>query len=101
MYLNGLGTAVNLPQALESMHTAATHGHALAQHGLGFMYFEGQGVAPAGAQALHCFTLAAAQGMLGSQMTLAMMYEAGRLLVADPAAAAYWKQRARRCQQQQ
>ncbi len=60
------------------MRAAAEQGHALAQHGMGFMYLEGEGVPSDGAEAARWFRLAAEQGLAGSQTTLAMMYEEGR-----------------------
>ena len=42
MYQGGLGMAKNDTQAFKWMREAAEKGHALAQHGLGFMYMEGE-----------------------------------------------------------
>ena len=94
MCQNGLGTMVNQEQAFLYMKQAAEQGHALAQHGLGFMYFEGDCVKQNGTQAVHWFALAAEQGLVGSQMTLAMIYEEGKLVEADSELASYWSQRA-------
>ena len=39
---NGLGIVANEAKAVEFMEAAAEQGHAIAQHGLGFMYMEGE-----------------------------------------------------------
>lgn len=38
LYQNGLGVVRNEAMAEKWMRAAADHGHALAQHGMGFMY---------------------------------------------------------------
>ena len=45
MYQNGLGVVPHPDAAYQWMRRAAEQGHALAQHGLGFMYMEGDCVA--------------------------------------------------------
>ena len=65
------------------MRAAAEQGHALAQHGLGFMYLEGECVPKDGAEAARWFRLAADQGLVGSMTTLAMMYEQGNGVEQD------------------
>ncbi|MEW8351374.1 MAG: tetratricopeptide repeat protein, partial [Candidatus Thiodiazotropha taylori] len=42
MSQGGLGIAVNELMAYKYMKAAAESGHAMAQHGLGFMYLEGE-----------------------------------------------------------
>ena len=44
MHQNGLGVVANPERALVHMRAAASAGHALAQHGLGFMYLHGEGI---------------------------------------------------------
>ena len=73
MMLYGLGVVKNESQGFTMMKAAAEQGHALAQHGLGFMYFEGENVEQDGEKAVEWFTRAAEQGMVGSATTLAMM----------------------------
>jgi TPR repeat protein len=77
MAQNGLGMVVNEKVALENMMAAAKQGHALAMHGLGFMYLEGECTDKDPEQAAHWFNKAADAGMQGSMTTLAMMYRDG------------------------
>ena len=72
------------------MLKAAEDGHAVAQHGMGFMYMEGDGVDKNMDEAVKWFTLAAEQGLAGSQTTLAMMYEEGNGVEKDPELAKEW-----------
>jgi TPR repeat protein len=65
------------------MKAAAEQGHALAQHGLGFMFLEGECVDQNGAEAAKWFRRAADQGLAGSLTTLAMMYEEGKGVERD------------------
>jgi TPR repeat protein len=90
MFQNGLGMAPNPLAAYKWMRSAAEGGHALAQHGLGFMYMEGDCIDQDGEQAIKWFTLAAEQGLVGSQTTLALMYEEGRGIEKDPEKAKQW-----------
>ena len=76
------------------MQAAALQGHAVAQHGLGFMYMEGDCVEQSGEQAVEWFTKAAEQGLAGSQTTLAMLYEQGTLIEKDEDKAAEWYKKA-------
>ena len=76
------------------MSAAARKGHALAQHGLGFMYMEGDCVTGDGERAVEWFTAAANQGLTGSQTTLAMIYEQGNGVEADPEKAKEWYRKA-------
>lgn len=76
------------------MRAAAEQGHALAQHGLGYMYLQGDCVQPDSAEAARWFRLAAEQGLAGSQTMLAMMYEQGNGVERDPAEAKKWYERA-------
>jgi hypothetical protein len=73
------------------MRAAAAQGFALAQHGLGFMYFQGECTKADPAEAARWFRLAADQGLAGSQSTLAMMYEKGVGVERDAAAASKWR----------
>jgi len=65
------------------MRDAAEQGHALAQHGLGFMYMEGECAAKNAELAVEWFTKAADQGLAGSLTTLGMMYEEGNGVEQD------------------
>jgi hypothetical protein len=73
------------------MRAAAEQGYALAQHGLGFMYFQGECTKADAAEAAKWFRLAAEQGLAGSQATLATMYEKGVGVAQDAAEAARWR----------
>ena len=42
MFQNGLGHVKNAAEAYKWMRAAAEQGHALAQHGLGFMHLQGE-----------------------------------------------------------
>ena len=77
MAQNGLGMVVNEKVAFDNMLAAADQGHALAIHGLGFMYLEGECTDKDTAKAAECFHKAADAGMQGSMTTLAMMYRDG------------------------
>lgn len=91
MLQNGLGTVANELQGYKMMRASAESGHALAQHGLGFMYLEGEcGVEQNGEKALEWFTKAAEQNMIGSMTTIAMMYEQGNIVPQDLEKAREW-----------
>jgi TPR repeat protein len=91
MAQNGLGMHANELLAYKYMKAAANAGHALAQHGLAFMYLEGECVnEPQPEKALHWFRKAAEQGLAGSQTTLGMMYAEGRGVEKDPEEAKRW-----------
>lgn len=77
MAQNGLGMVVNEKVAYENMKAAADQGHALAMHGLGFMYLEGECVEKNPQEAANWFHKASEAGMQGSMTTLAMMYRDG------------------------
>ena len=66
MYQNGLGIVANEAKAVEFMEGAAEQGHAIAQHGLGFMYMEGECVEKDAQKAVKWFTKAGEQGLMGS-----------------------------------
>jgi hypothetical protein len=83
MAQNGLGMHANPLMAYRFMKAAAEAGHALAQHGLGFMYLEGECAERDGTCAAQWFRKAADQGLVGSQTTLAMMYEQGNGVPQD------------------
>jgi hypothetical protein len=76
------------------MKYASEQGHALAQHGLGFMYLEGECVEQNGEKAIEWFTKAAEQGMVGSATTMAMMYEQGNVVPQDFEQAKRWYRKA-------
>jgi hypothetical protein len=84
----------NCASAVKWMRAAAEQGFALAQHGLGFMYFQGECTKADPAEAAKWFRLAAEQGLAGSQATLATMYEKGVGVARDENEAARWRARA-------
>jgi len=90
----GLGVVKNCANAVKWMRAAAEQGYALAQHGLGFMYFQGECTKADPAEAAKWFRLAAEQGLAGSQATLATMYEKGVGVARDEQEAARWRARA-------
>jgi TPR repeat protein len=92
----GLGVVKNCANAVKWMRAAAEQGYALAQHGLGFMYFQGECTKADHAEAVRWFRLAGEQGLAGSQSMLATMYEKGLGVGADPAEAARWRALAER-----
>ena len=69
MLQNGLGVVRNEMQGYKMMKDAAEKGHALAQHGLGFMYLEGECVEQNGEKAIEWFARAAEQGMVKGVVT--------------------------------
>jgi len=77
MYQNGLGMVKNDQSAFDNMKAAAEQDHALAMHGLGFMYMEGECTEKDMPLALEWFHKASDAGMQGSMTTLAMMYRDG------------------------
>jgi TPR repeat protein len=81
----------NCELAVRSMRAAAEQGYALAQHGLGFMYFQGECTPTDHGEAAKWFGLAAQQGLAGSQAMLATMYEKGVGVAADATEAAKWR----------
>jgi TPR repeat protein len=74
----------NDERAFAMMQAAAEQGHAIAQHGIGFMYLEGECVEKDPAKAAEWFRKAAEQGLAGSLTTLALMYEEGNGVEKDP-----------------
>jgi TPR repeat protein len=90
MQQNGLGMVTNLKEAVKNMRNAASKGHGLAIHGLGFMYYEGEGVEQNYPEAVKLFEKAAAQGLVGSMMTLSNMYADGIGVGKDSEKAQYW-----------
>jgi hypothetical protein len=86
----------NCAIAVQWMRAAAGQGYALAEHGLGFMYFQGECTKADHAEAAQWFRRAADQGMAGSQSMLATMYDKGLGVGADPAEAAKWRAAAER-----
>jgi TPR repeat protein len=92
----GLGIVKNCALAVRWMRAAADQGFALAQHGLGFMYFQGECVPNDAGEAAKWFRLAADQGLEGSQMMLSTLYEKGVGVAQDAAEAAKWRALAER-----
>jgi TPR repeat protein len=84
MSQNGLGMVVNEKQAYQYMLAAAEQDHALAMHGLGFMYMEGECTDKNPAEAANWFQKASDAGMQGSMTTLAMMYRDGNGVEKNP-----------------
>lgn len=87
MAQNGLGMVVNEKLAFSNMQAAAEQGHALAMHGLGFMFLEGECVEKNAQEAANWFHKAVDSGMQGSMTTLAMMYRDGNGVEKDQAEA--------------
>ena len=83
MQQNGLIGTPNLQEAFKNMKAAAEQGHAMAQHGMGFMYLEGEGAPKDQTRAIEWFEKAAAQGLAGSLVTLGMMYAEGNGVAKD------------------
>jgi hypothetical protein len=87
----GLGMVKDCASAVRWMRAAAQQGDALAQHGLGFMFFQGECTRADPAEAARWFRLAAEQGLAGSCSILASMYEKGVGVARDPIEAARWE----------
>ena len=69
---------------------AANHGHASAQHALGFMYAKGKGVPQDAAEAVRWYRLAADQGHVGAQNNLGVSYAKGDGVPQDDIEAHMW-----------
>ncbi len=78
MYLDGIGTQVDLKKAFYWISKAADNGDAQAQYLLGFMYENGLKVAVNIPRAVVLYKKAALQGDVLSQYNLAMIYKEGK-----------------------
>ena len=78
MYLDGIGTDVDVKKAFYWISKAAATGDAEAQYLLGFMYENGIKVATNIPRAVTLYTKAAEQGDILSQYNLAMIYKEGK-----------------------
>lgn len=81
-------------QALALYRPLAAKNYAVAQAGLGQMYFSGHGVKQDDVEAVKWFTKAAEQGVADAQNTLGWMYQNGRGISKDETQAAIWYLRA-------
>ncbi len=78
-------------EALKWYHMAAKQGHALAQHGLGAMYYdEGRGVPQDYTEAAKWYRKSAEQGYANAQVILALLYKNGQGVSQDHAEALKW-----------
>ncbi len=78
MYLDGIGTEVDVKKAFFWISKAASSGDAEAQYLLGFMYENGIKVAVNMPRAVTLYKKAAVQGDILSQYNLAMIYKEGK-----------------------
>lgn len=78
MYLDGIGTNVDVKKAFYWISKAANSGDSEAQYLLGFMYENGIKVAVNMPRAVTLYKKAAVQGDILSQYNLAMIYKEGR-----------------------
>ncbi len=78
MYLDGIGTDVDIKKAFYWISKAASTGDAQAQYLLGFMYENGIKVAVNMPRAVTLYKKAALQGDILSQYNLAMIYKEGK-----------------------
>ncbi len=78
MYLDGIGTEMDVDKAFYWISKASSNGDADAQYLLGFMYENGIKVAVNIPRAVTLYKKAAKQGDILSQYSLAMIYKEGR-----------------------
>ena len=78
MYLDGIGTKVDVKKAFFWISKAANAGDTDALYLLGFMYENGIKVAPNLERAVSLYTKAAVNGDVLSQYNLAMIYKEGK-----------------------
>ena len=83
MMINGLHGLPTPEEGGRYLELAAEQGHAMAMHGVGFMYYEGEGKEKDLSKAAEWFNKAAALGLSGSMVTLAMMYQEGNGVEQD------------------
>ena len=79
---------------------AAESGHAAAQNNLGAMHYDGRGALRNFIEAARWYRLAAEHGHSLAMLELAQALEIGLDIVADPAAAKMWRERAKTVAQQ-
>ena len=80
--------------AFEQWKVLAEQGHALAQFGVGYMYYEGKGVAQYYQDAVKWYRKAAEQGDGDAQFNLGQMYRRGQGVTQDHKEAAKWYRKA-------
>lgn len=95
-YDEGLGVAVDHPEAMRWYRRAAAAGHVLAAHNLGNMYRDGRGEAADPQAAVRWWLRAARAGDVVPALRLGEAYEAGRGVGRDLDAARCWYARAAR-----
>lgn len=89
-YDEGLGVAVDHPEALRWYRRAAARGHVLAAHNVGNMYRDGRGVEVDHATAVRWWLRAARAGDAIPALRLGEAFEAGRGVPRDPETARFW-----------
>ena len=91
---NGVGRAINEPQAVKWYRLAAEQGHAAAQYNLGRCYETDTGVQKDAKEAVKWFRKAAEQGYAEAQYNLGWCYENGKGVEKNAAEAVKWYRRA-------
>lgn len=94
IYQRGLGTAVDLQQALAWYQKSAVHGNRAAQYALGSMYLKGQGTSKDVVQGVAWIRKAADQGHPTAENDLGTLYYAGSGVPKDYSEAVAWFQKA-------
>ncbi len=87
MHQNGLGVVANPEKALQMMRAAAKADHALAQHGLAFMYLYDEQIERDVLEAVRWLELAVGHGLHGAMTVLAELYAKGDGVPRDTARA--------------
>ncbi|MDO4752128.1 MAG: protein kinase [Akkermansia sp.] len=87
---NGVGRAINEPQAVMWYRKAAEQGHAAAQYNLGRCYETGTGVQKDSKEAAKWYLLAAVRGYAEARCALGLCYENGIVVEKNEAEAAKW-----------
>jgi len=93
-YLDGIGVAKDLVEAVKWHRKAADQGHAPAQYVLGLCYENGDGVAKDQIEAVKWHRKAADQGYAPAQHTLGFFYDIGDGVAEDHAEAVKWYRKA-------
>lgn len=86
---NGLGTAIDMPRAIELYAAAATAGQVNAQFALGELAYRGEAAKRDLDRAAQWFNLAASRGHMRAKHRLATMYALGESVPQDLDRAAY------------
>jgi len=93
IYLKGLGTPVDVGEAMTWLRKVADQGGPLgtdAEATIGKIYFTGEGVPQNYAEAADWYLRAANSGEPNSQLRLGLMFEQGQGVNADPVQAYAW-----------